>query len=57
MKITAVVDRIENGVAVLAAQEFEAEFQVPEEMVAEEYRRGEVITLVLNNDGECIITQ
>lgn len=57
MKITAVVDRIENGVAVLAAQEFEAEFQVPEEMVAEEYRRGEVITLDLNSDGECIITQ
>lgn len=51
MNITATIDRIENGMAVLLSKEFGIEISIPEHLVNGLYNKGEVISLTIDKDG------
>ncbi|MCX7921296.1 MAG: hypothetical protein N3B21_04630 [Clostridia bacterium] len=51
MTITAVIARIENGNAILLADEIGIEISVPADIIEGTYNEGEVLTLTLDKDG------
>lgn len=51
MVINAVVDRIEDGYAVLLSHDCGLEISIPVETGEREYIQGENISLVIENDG------
>lgn len=50
MTITAVVDRIENGNAILLSDEIDIEISIPVDMMQGTYDKGEIIILTLDDD-------
>jgi hypothetical protein len=51
MNITAVVDRIENGMAILLSKEFDIEISIPEKVVKGLYNKDEAISLTIDKNG------
>jgi hypothetical protein len=51
MNITAVVDRIENGMVVLISKEFDIEISIPENLVKGLFNKDETISLTIDKDG------
>jgi hypothetical protein len=54
MEISAVVDRIENGNAVLLSEDMGIEICIPEENIINTYSRGDKLTLTINGDFDII---
>lgn len=52
MEIKAVVDRIENGYAILKSEDYEMEICIPADSSENTYFKGENITLSLNGNNE-----
>nr|WP_162862631.1 hypothetical protein [Acetivibrio cellulolyticus] len=52
MEIKAVVDRIENGYAILKPEGYVMEICIPANTTDKKYSRGENITLSINGDDE-----
>ncbi|AEV69212.1 hypothetical protein [Acetivibrio clariflavus] len=52
MEIKAVVDRIENGYAILKSEDYEMEICIPADDSDNRYFEGENITLLLNGNVE-----
>ncbi|KNY25221.1 DUF3006 family protein [Pseudobacteroides cellulosolvens] len=50
MEINAVVDRIENGNAVLLSEDMGIEISIPEENIINTYHMGDRLTLTINGD-------
>jgi len=50
MTITAVVDRIENGSAILLSEEFDAEIRIPAGTIEGMCGKGEKVYLTLDED-------
>ncbi|HEY9061592.1 MAG TPA: hypothetical protein VIO64_13955 [Pseudobacteroides sp.] len=54
MEISAVVDRIENGNAVLLSEDMGIEISIPEENIINTYCMGDRLTLTINGDFHVI---
>lgn len=52
MVITAVVDRIEDGNAILLSDEIGVEISVPIGVIEGTYSEGERLSLIIDNHGE-----
>ncbi|MDP4180927.1 MAG: DUF3006 family protein [Bacillota bacterium] len=52
MVINAIVDRIENGNAVLLSEDMGMEISIPEEEIIDTYSMGDTITLTFDGDFE-----
>jgi len=52
MEIKAVVDRIENGYAILKSEDYEMEICIPADTSDRKYIKGENITLSLSGNIE-----
>ncbi|MFZ5986789.1 MAG: hypothetical protein ACOYWZ_06665 [Bacillota bacterium] len=51
MVINAIVDRIENGYAVLLSNDCGLEISIPVEAGESEYVEGESVSLIIDDDG------
>jgi hypothetical protein len=51
MVIAAVLDRFENGNAILVADEMGVEIDIPDEKIKGTYKEGEIIYLTFDRDG------
>ena len=51
MVIAAVLDRFENGTAILLSDEMGIEIDIPDEKIKGTYKEGEVIYLTFHKDG------
>lgn len=51
MVIKAVIDRFENGNAILLAEEVGMEVTIPISDICCEYKKGDVLSLTLNKSG------
>jgi hypothetical protein len=52
VEIKAVVDRIENGYAILKSEDFEMEISIPADSSEKKYFKGENVTLSFNAINE-----
>lgn len=50
MTINAIVDRIENGYAILMSREIDIEISIPVDEDTK-YTKGETLSLIIDNDG------
>lgn len=51
MNISAVVDRIENGKAILLSNEFGIEISIQANLILGQFKEGEVISLTIDKNG------
>lgn len=56
MNVTAVVERIEDGVAFLFAEEFLASFKVPENLIQGVLEKGSKVIVTLATSGNFTIS-
>lgn len=54
MEISAVIDRIENGNAVLLSEDMGIEISIPEENIINTYCMGDKLTLTINGEFDII---
>ena len=54
MEINAVIDRIENGYAVLLSEDIGIEISIPEENIIDTYHMGDRLVLTINRQYDII---
>lgn len=51
MVITAVFDRVEDGVAVLLSKEYTLEFNIPADAIQQPVKKGDIIIVTLDESS------